>query len=79
MARNMSEPHSASAAVKGSWGVGKFFFRVETYCGRVFDIYYDRAPKGSTNRKGIWFVFKEIQNEQKNSFTITDSEKDREG
>lgn len=79
MARNMSEPHSASAAVKGSWGVGKFFFRVETSCGRVFDIYYDRAPKGSANRKGLWFIYKELQNEQNNSSANIDLEKDGEG
>ncbi len=59
MARNMSEAHSTTAAVKGSWGVGRFFFRIKTGCGRIFDIYYDRAPKGTINRKGQWFLFQE--------------------
>src|SRR5512133_568169 len=44
MARNMSDAHAAAAASKGSWGVGRFFFRVRTSTRRVFDIYYDRAP-----------------------------------
>jgi hypothetical protein len=60
MARNMSDAHSAAAARKGSWGVGRFFFRVLTTDSRVFDIYYDRAPKGINNRKGLWFVFREF-------------------
>lgn len=60
MARNMTDTHSAIASGKGSWGVGRFFFRVETDNGRVFDLYYDRAPRGCMNRKGQWFIFKEI-------------------
>lgn len=56
MARNMSEPHSLTASTKGSWGVGRFYFRVRTGESRVFDIYYDRAPKGITDRKGQWFI-----------------------
>lgn len=61
MARNMSETHSMLAASKGSWGVGRFFFRVVTAENRVFDIYYDRAPKGSADRKGNWFLFREFE------------------
>ena len=60
MARNMSEAHSVEAARKGSWGVGRYYFRVVTQEGRKFDIYYDRAPKGYANRKGQWFAFREI-------------------
>lgn len=60
MARNMSEAHSKAAAGKGSWGVGRFFFRVETEGSRVFDIYYDRAPKGLEERKGRWMLFREF-------------------
>jgi hypothetical protein len=60
MARNMSDAHAMAAASKGSWGVGRFFFRVKTSTSRVFDIYYDRAPKGIDNRKGQWFLFQEI-------------------
>jgi hypothetical protein len=59
MARNMSEAHTLSASNKGSWGVGRFYFRVKTSENRMFDIYYDRAPSGVANRKGAWFVFRE--------------------
>jgi hypothetical protein len=60
MARNMSDAHAAAAAGKGSWGVGRFFFRIKTEDGRVFDIYYDRAPKGLDERKGHWVLFREF-------------------
>ncbi len=64
-ARNMQPAHAATAARKGSWGVGLFYFRVRTEIGspvneRIFDIYYDRAPKNVDKRKGEWFVFQEL-------------------
>lgn len=59
MARNMQPTHAATASSRGSWGVGRYFFRVETDSGRIFDIYYDRAPKDSSDRKGSWFVLGE--------------------
>lgn len=60
MARNMSPRHSATATLRGSWGVGRFYFRVRTDGGRIFDIYYDRAPAGADDRKGDWFLFREM-------------------
>lgn len=60
MARNMSDAHAKAASGKGSWGVGRFFFRVKTNDNRYFDIYYDRAPKGSSNPKGQWILFREF-------------------
>jgi hypothetical protein len=60
MARNMSDAHGATAARKGSWGVGRFYFRVLTFDKQIFDIYYDRTPKGVNQRKGQWFVFREL-------------------
>ena len=60
MAKNMSEPHAAAAVRRGSWGVGRDYYRVRTDGGRVFDLYYDRAPKGPDNRKGGWFLFREL-------------------
>jgi len=60
MARNMSDAHSKVASSKGSWGVGRFYFRVKTDNERVFDIYYDRAPKGLEERKGHWVLFREF-------------------
>jgi len=60
MARNMQPQHAAVASGRGSWGVGRDFFRVRVEGGRVFDIYYDRAPKGSEARKGAWFLYREV-------------------
>ena len=56
MARNMSQTHLASAARSGSWGVGRFCFRVITDGGQIFEIYYDRAPRDVDNRKGGWYL-----------------------
>lgn len=56
MARNMTPAHLASAARAGSWGVGRFFFRVSVDSGQIFELYYDRAPKDVDNRKGGWFL-----------------------
>jgi len=59
MARNMIPPHKSRAERIGSWGVGRFFFRVRTSAGREFDIYYDRAPADVNDRKGSWMLFAE--------------------
>lgn len=61
MARNMRPTHSEKAARRGSWGVGKLYFRVFTDSGQIFDLYYDRAPKDVDRRKGEWFLFQELQ------------------
>jgi hypothetical protein len=60
MARNMRPEHAARASNRGSWGVGQDYFRVETDSGRIFDLYYDRAPAGVDRRKGAWFLEKEL-------------------
>jgi hypothetical protein len=60
-ARNMQPAHAATAARKGSWGVGQFYFRVRIEDGRVFDLYYDRAPKDVDTRKGAWFLYREME------------------
>ncbi len=52
----MRPEHAAVAAKRGSWGVGRFYFRVRVEDGRIFEIYYDRAPKNSDDRKGHWFL-----------------------
>lgn len=61
MARNMMPTHAETAERRGSWGVGLDYFRVLTETGRVFDIYYDRAPKDADRRKGGWFIFQELE------------------
>ena len=55
-ATNMTPAHLASAARLGSWGVGRFSFRVTVDSGQIFEIYYDRAPKDADNRMGGWFL-----------------------
>jgi hypothetical protein len=60
MAKNMTEVHASAASRRGSWGVGRDYYRVRTDGGRVFDLYYDRAPKRAGNRKGAWFLFREM-------------------
>jgi hypothetical protein len=59
-ARNMQPQHAAVARTRGSWGVGKFYFRVVTDTKRIFDIYYDRSPKDVDERKGSWHVYQEL-------------------
>lgn len=60
MASNMRPHNAAKALRRGSWGVGRFYFRVLTIEGRIFDIYYDRAPKNVEDRKGSWFLDREM-------------------
>jgi hypothetical protein len=59
MARNMQPAHAQTDSLRGSWGVGRFFFRVETVGGRIFDLYYDRAPRDASDRGGNWFLLGE--------------------
>ncbi len=61
MAKNMQPAHARVAERRGSWGVGRDWFRVRTAEGRIFDLYYDRAPKGSNQRKGEWRLVKELE------------------
>jgi hypothetical protein len=42
---------------KGSWGVGRDYYRVVVDSGEVFDIYYDRKPKGQ-KKKGEWTLYR---------------------
>ena len=60
MAHNMRPGHVATAARRGSWGVGRDYYRVRTDSGRVFDLYYDRAPKEAGDRVGSWFLYREM-------------------
>jgi hypothetical protein len=76
MARNMQPEHAATASSRGSLNVGRFYFRVrvrpaavrsavelpnEQDTTQIFDIYYDRAMKNVDDRKGQWFVYREMQ------------------
>jgi len=67
MARNMRPAH---ASARGSLNVGRFYFRVHAALSdsstvrqtelRIFDIYYDRALKNVDERKGQWFIYREL-------------------
>ena len=58
--RNMKDAHLERANIKGSLGVGRFYFRVLTNEGRVFDIYYDRSIKNTFETDGFWVLFQEL-------------------
>lgn len=60
MARNMQEAHLREANRRGSWGVGRFYFRLSTDSSRVFDLYYDRAPEEAADRQGHWYLWREL-------------------
>lgn len=62
-ARNMRPSHAETAAGRGSLNVGRFFFRVRVDTGQVFDLYYDRAMKNVDERKGQWFIYREMEAE----------------
>jgi len=61
MANNMRPAHAATASMRGSLNVGRYYFRVRVGTGQVFDIYYDRAMKSVDDRKGQWFVYRELE------------------
>ncbi len=60
MGMNMRPEHLARAAQRGSWGVGRDFYHVRVSTGRMFEIYYSRAPKSSDDGKGFWVLNKEL-------------------
>jgi hypothetical protein len=60
MTKNMRPAHLRRARQRGSWGVGRFYFRVLTADGRTLEIYYDRAVKDSDRRKGSWFLNQQL-------------------
>jgi hypothetical protein len=59
-ARNMRPAHAAVASTRGSLNVGRFYFRVRVDTNQIFDLYYDRAMKSVDDRKGQWFLYREL-------------------
>ena len=57
--RNMRPEHATRASLRGSWGVGRYYFRVRVEDGRVFEMYYDRSPGNADDRKGHWVLYGE--------------------
>jgi hypothetical protein len=64
MAHNMRPTHAAVATRRGSWGVGRDYYRARTDSGQVFDLYYDRAPKSADDGKGSWILYREMSAEE---------------
>jgi len=62
MAKNMQPQHAQIASQRGSWGVGRFYFDVQTHNNRCFRLYYDRAPIDATDHLGSWFLLAELKN-----------------
>ena len=60
LATNMRPEHAARAQERGSWGVGRFYFRVQTAAELIFDIYYDRAPRSVDDRLGSWHLYRQV-------------------
>lgn len=60
MARNMRPTHLVAAERAGSWGVGRDYYRVRLTDGRIFELYYDRAPQDADRRKGAWFLYRQL-------------------
>ncbi len=64
MVNNMQPQHAQVAGNRGSWGVGKFYFDVQTQENLFFRIYYDRAPKDAFDRKGKWILLAELKDSE---------------
>ena len=62
--RNMRPAHAQRADVKGSMGVGRFYFRVLTAGGRIFDLYFDRSIYNKEKDVSGWVLFREIFEDQ---------------
>ncbi len=60
MAHNMREHHARAATRRGSWGVGRDYYRVRTADGHIFELYYDRAPGEVGDRAGSWYLYREL-------------------
>ncbi len=60
MTHNMRPSSMKKALRRGSYGVGRFYFRVRTKSEHCFDIYYDRAVKNVDVRKGEWVLLREL-------------------
>ena len=60
MSKNLQPANAKKTSKRGSWGVGQDYYRVKTEENRIFDIYYDRAPKSVNHRKGAWYLYREL-------------------
>jgi hypothetical protein len=66
-ALNMTPAHAQAALERGSRGAGRDYFTLRSDGGRVFTVYYDRAPKSVSDSLGEWFLLEEEVNSETNS------------
>jgi hypothetical protein len=59
-AKEQGSYRAKAADRQGTWGTGRDYYRVRTDTGEVFDIYYDRTPGGPGGRKGNWFLYQQV-------------------
>ncbi len=64
MTHNMRSGHMKAAQRRGSWGVGRDFYQIRTKDDHIFEIYYNRAPKGQSDRKGSWVLYRELEDNE---------------
>jgi hypothetical protein len=57
LARNMRDTHLKRARNKGSWGSGRYYFKILDDKNRIAVLYYDRTPRDVHNKKGVWILF----------------------
>jgi hypothetical protein len=57
---NMRPHRIMRARLRGSRGVGRFYFRVRVLGGRVYEIYFDRAAAGEDAAVDGWFISRSL-------------------
>jgi hypothetical protein len=63
--RNMQPQNQRKAVRRGSFGVGRYYYQVRTNQNRIFELYYDRAPKSIDDKSGSWNLFRELERAEK--------------
>jgi Domain of unknown function (DUF6504) len=64
MASNMRPSRMIRARLRGSRGVGRFYYRVRVRGGRIFDLYFDRAAAGDDPAADGWFLSREMEDSE---------------
>jgi hypothetical protein len=64
MEKNMKPANARKVVKRGSWGVGQDYYRIRTEQDQIFEIYYDRAPRNVNHRRGAWFLYRELLEDQ---------------
>ncbi len=60
MASTMRPERVKRARLRGSRGVGRFYFRVRVRGGRIYEIYFDRAAAGQDPAVDGWFISRSL-------------------